>query len=522
MSFRAIIHRIFNRFTVVVILCFLQVLLFAQILLNWSNYYVFISEGFKVISILVVFYLIYKQENPSVKLAWIVPILLFPILGGISFILFGHATIPHKMKNNMLLTYDNAEKAHEGEWTDNIKSVDELCENDSATEDLLPADVRNECRYIERFGRTPVWTDTATKYFDDGIPYWDSLAADLENAKEFIFPEYFIIGKGVMWDRILEILKRKADEGLDVRVIYDDVGSVFVIPNHYERTLEAMGIKCVDFNRLVPFMHILMNNRDHRKIVVIDGRIGYTGGINLSDEYINVEPRFGYWKDAGIRIEGNAVWNFTVMFLQMWNTCRMTENDYKKFRRENEPLGTGGVVLPFGDTPLDDEPLGENIYLNMIASAQKYLYVFTPYLITDNELLTAFKCAAKRGVDVRIVTPGTPDKKIIYLQTQANYPTLIKAGVKIFQYNKGFIHSKCVLSDDTKAIVGTINFDYRSFVHHFEDGVYMYKTEVVDQLKKDMDKTFGESDLITMDYFAKKRFQKHILLPVIKLISPLL
>ena len=200
----------------------------------------------------------------------------------------------------------------------------------------------------------------------------------------------------------------------------------------------------------------------------------------------------------------------------------MTESDYSGFRRDNASMGQGGVVLPFGDTPLDDETLSENIFLNMIMSSQHYLYVFTPYLITDNEILTAFKCAAKRGVDVRIVTPGTPDKKIVYLQTQANYPTLIEAGVKILQYNRGFIHSKCILSDDHKGIVGTINFDYRSLVHHFEDGIYMYKTEAVSQLKEDMDRTFGESDLITMDYFAKKRFKKHILLPVIKLFSPLL
>lgn len=511
MSFRAVIHRIFNRFTIIVILCFLQVLLFAQILLHWSNFYVAISECFKLISILVVYYLIYKQENPSVKLAWIVPILLFPILGGITFILFGHTLIPNKMKMNMHLTEETVKKAYENDWRDDSDAFEDL-----------PSDVKNECRYIERFGTAPVWTDTSTRYFDDGMPYWESLVKDLENAKEFIFLEYFIIGKGVMWSRVLDVLKKKADEGLDIRVIYDDVGSVFVIPNHYERTLEKYGIKCVDFNRLVPFMHILMNNRDHRKIAVIDGRIGYTGGINLSDEYINKETRFGYWKDAGIRIEGNAVWNLTVMFLQMWNTCRMTESDYSRFRRDNAPSGQGGIVLPFGDTPLDNETLSENIFLNMIMSSQHYLYVFTPYLITDNEILTAFKCAAKRGVDVRIVTPGTPDKKIVYLQTQANYPTLIEAGVKIMQYNKGFIHSKCILSDDHKGIVGTINFDYRSLVHHFEDGIYMYKTEAVSQLKEDMDRTFGESDLITMDYFAKKRFKKHILLPVIKLFSPLL
>ena len=511
MNLRRLVHRIFNRFTVIVILVALQGFIFAQILLHWSNFYVQISEALKVISILAVYYLIYKQENPSIKLAWIVPILLFPIIGGVVFIAFGHVKIPRRMRSNMMLTSDAADKAH---WEDWKQEKDVMAD--------IPVKICNEVRYISRYDHTPCWDDTATEYFSDGIPYWESLLGDLERAEDFIFLEYFIIGAGEMWDRVLEILRRKADEGVDIRVIYDDVGSIFVLPNHYDRTLEKMGIRCVNFNKLVPLMHVLMNNRDHRKIAVIDGKTAYTGGINISDEYINKKERFGYWKDAGIRLEGDAVWNFTVMFLQMWNTCRMTESDFLHFKRSVLPHKGGGLVQPFGDSPLDDENLGETVYLNVINSSERYLYIFTPYLITDNEMLTALRCAAKRGVDVRIVTPGTPDKKIVYLQTQANYPSLINAGVKIMQYNRGFIHSKCMLSDDDTAVIGTINLDYRSLYHHFECGVFLYKTQAGVQLKADMENTFAQSDLITMQFFAKKRFRRHILLPFVKLFSPLL
>ena len=511
MNLRRLIHRIFNRFTVIVILVVLQEVFFAQILLHWSNFYVQISEALKVISILTVYYLIYKQENPSIKLAWIVPILLFPIIGGVVFIAFGHVKIPGKMRRNMMLTADSVDKAHWDDW----KQEREILKT-------VPQKIKNECSYISRYDHTPCWNDTKTLYFSDGIPYWESLLEDLEKAEDFIFLEYFIIGIGEMWDRVLDILKRKAAEGVDVRVIYDDVGSIFVLPNHYDRMLESIGIKCVNFNKLVPLMHVLMNNRDHRKIAVIDGTAAYTGGINISDEYINKNERFGYWKDAGIRLEGNAVWNFTVMFLQMWNTCRMTESDFLAFKR-GVPVYTGeGLVLPFGDSPLDNENIGETVYLNVINSAERYVYIFTPYLITDNEMLTALRCTAKRGVDVRIVTPGTPDKKIIYLQTQANYPTLINAGVKIMQYDRGFIHSKCMLSDDDTAVIGTINLDYRSLYHHFECGVFLYKTQAGVQLKSDMENTFAQSDLITMKFFAKKKFRRHILLPFVKLFSPLL
>ncbi|MDE5938341.1 MAG: cardiolipin synthase, partial [Lachnospiraceae bacterium] len=290
------------------------------------------------------------------------------------------------------------------------------------------------------------------------------------------------------------------------------------------RVIEKKGIKCVAFNRLVPFLSLVLNNRDHRKIVVIDGKAAYTGGINLSDEYINYEHPYGdHWKDTGIRIEGKAVWNFTVMFLQMWNMSRYTEEDYGRYYYPFEKMpGAEGYVQPYMDTPFDDETLGENVYLNMIGAAERYIWIYTPYLVTDNEMITALKLAAKRGVDVRIVTPGVPDKKFVYWLTQSNYQNLIGAGVRIFQYRPGFIHAKCVLSDDKSAAVGTINFDYRSFYHHFECGVYLYRAQAVEELKKDMEKTFGVCEEITMSWCQEKFVKTNVIGPLLKLLSPLM
>lgn len=278
------------------------------------------------------------------------------------------------------------------------------------------------------------------------------------------------------------------------------------------------------FNRLVPFLSLVLNNRDHRKIVVVDGKVAYTGGINLSDEYINYEHPYGdHWKDTGIRIEGKAVWNFTVMFLQMWNMSRYTEEDYSRYYCSFEKVpGAEGYVQPYMDTPFDDETLGENVYLNMIGDAKRYVWIYTPYLVTDNEMITALKLAAKRGVDVRIVTPGVPDKKFVYWLTQSNYQNLIGAGVRIFQYTPGFIHAKCVLVDDESATVGTVNFDYRSFYHHFECGVYLYRARAVEELKKDMVKTFGVCEEITLSWCRDKFVKTNVIGPLLKLFSPLM
>ncbi|MDE7232045.1 MAG: cardiolipin synthase, partial [Lachnospiraceae bacterium] len=462
------------------LLVLLQVGFVVVTLLQWGNYYLWFSFVLRFITIWAVIYIIWRPNNPAVKLAWVIPILMFPLFGGVMYLFFGHVVVPKKLRDSM----ERTDKLVKKSLVQEEEVLQALREEDQT--------VANQSNYIYDYATTPVWDGTDSVYFPDGQPYWESLLEDLEKAERFIFLEYFILAEGDMWNAVLTILERKAKEGVEVRLIYDDVGSVFLLPKNYDRSLEKRGIKCVAFNRLVPFLSLVLNSRDHRKIVVIDGKVGYTGGINMADEYINYKHPYGeHWKDAGIRIEGKAVWNFTVMFLQMWNMSRYTEEDYTRYYHAfPEKTPGAGYVQPYRDTPLDDEILGENVYLNMIGYAKRYVYIYTPYLVTDNEMVTALKLAAKRGVDVRIVTPGVPDKKFVYWLTQSNYQNLIEAGVRIYQYTPGFLHAKCVLADDETAVVGTINFDYRSFYHHFECGVFLYRAQAVEELKKDMEETF--------------------------------
>lgn len=501
-----------NRVVITAIIVLLQIGFFLLEILRWGSYYVGIAFALRFLSFCAVIYIIWRPNNPAVKLAWVVPILTFPLFGGVMYLFFGHVIVPKKLRDSVERTNVLVKRS----LAQDEAVYRRLEENNQA--------VANQSRYLVSYAATPVWDHTATTYYADGLPYWKTLLADLEKAEHFVFLEYFILAEGRMWNAVLEILERKVKEGVEVRLIYDDVGSVFLLPKNYQEIIEKKGIKCVAFNRLVPFMSLVLNNRDHRKIVVIDGKIGYTGGINLSDEYINYEhPHGDHWKDAGIRIEGEAVWNFTVMFLQMWNMSRYTEEDYGRYRHVfEEKLPENGYVQPYMDTPFDDEIVGENVYLNILGSARKYVYIYTPYLVTDNEMITAMKLAAKRGVDVRIVTPGVPDKKFVYWLTQSNYQNLIQAGVSIYQYTPGFIHSKCVLCDDELATVGTINFDYRSFYHHFECGVFLYQTDAVAALKKDMEDTFAVSERITLEWCKEKFVKTNIIGPVLKLFSPLL
>lgn len=509
---RKLLQRVLNRAVITALLVLLQVGLFLVTLLQWGNYYLWVAFLLRFITFWAVAYIIWRPNNPAVKLAWVIPILIFPLFGGVLYLFFGHVVVPRKLRDSMERTDKLVEKS--------------LVQEEEVLQALREEDltVANQSSYIYEYAATPVWDGTDSVYFPDGLLYWKSLLEDLEKAQHYIFLEYFILGEGEMWNAVLAILERKAQEGVEVRLIYDDVGSVFLLPKDYDKILEKTGIKCVAFNRLVPFLSLVLNNRDHRKIVVIDGEIAYTGGINMADEYINYKHPYGeHWKDAGIRIAGKAVWNFTVMFLQMWNMSRYTEEDYTRYYHAfpEKPSGAG-YVQPYRDTPLDDEILGENVYLNMIGYAKRYVYIYTPYLITDNEMVTALKLAAKRGVDVRIVTPGVPDKKFVYWLTQSNYQNLIEAGVRIYQYTPGFLHAKCVLADDETAAVGTINFDYRSFYHHFECGVFLYRAKAVEELKKDMEETFTISEEITLAWCKEKFVKTNIIGPLLKLLSPLL
>jgi len=351
--------------------------------------------------------------------------------------------------------------------------------------------------YIRRASSYHAYQNTATKYYALGEQMFEDMLTELEAANSFIFLEYFIISKSGMWDEIVEILFRKVKEGVDVRLIVDDLGSMMLFTGEYAAKLRAQGIKLIRFNPMRPFMLLFMNNRDHRKMMVIDGHTVFSGGANISDEYINRKQRFGVWKDTGLRLKGEAVWSYTLMFIEMWDTfCENSDRitDYLAYRCPPEASAeTDGLVLPFGDTPLDREQLGEAIYIDMINQAEQCVYIFTPYLIMSEYLTYALQTAAKRGVDVRIVTPGIPDKKTINRLTKANYRYLLKAGVKIYEYTPGFMHAKSFVCDDKIAVVGTINLDYRSLYLHFECGTLLYNSSVIKEIVKDAKDTIAVS-----------------------------
>jgi cardiolipin synthase len=379
--------------------------------------------------------------------------------------------------------------------------------------------------YIYNKAGYPVYQKTRTQYFRVGQELYKTLLQELNKAEHFIFLEYFIIDDGEMWQGILDILEEKARLGLDVRLIYDDWGCASTMPQEFQLSMQRRGIRCEIFNPLMPIASVLLNNRDHRKITVIDGSIAFTGGINLADEYINRKERFGYWKDTGIMLEGEAVWNFTVMFLQMWSVLAKEKVNYGKYRPHEwhqQEFEDDGFVQPYGDTPLDHETVGESVYLNIINRAKKYVYIFTPYLIIDNEMMTALCLAAKSGIDVRIVTPGIPDKKLVFLLTRSYYDTLLAAGVRIFEYKPGFLHAKSFVCDDRIATVGTINLDYRSLYLHFECGVWMYHSEAVMQIKEDALSILEECREVTEEDCRNKHALTRIGQSILRLFAPLL
>lgn len=513
-----IIKLLFSRLVIFGLILIVQVFWLFTILFRLSEYSAIISGLLGVLSILVTLYIVYKDENPAYKLAWIVPILMFPLFGGLLYLAMGNKR-PSKQKRREA---KNIQEHPQLQMTQSEEVLEQILKEDPH--------VYGQVKYIEEIAGFPMYESEYSKYYKIGEEYYEDLLVELEKAKHFIFMEYFIVADDDMFGRILEILERKAKEGLEVRFMYDDVGSISMQPFNFRKKIEKLGIQCIAFNPFVPFISVAMNNRDHRKITVIDGHTAFTGGINLADEYINATKKYGHWKDTGIRIRGEAVWNFTVMFLKMWNLNRPSDKEYSKFRpniyRHEMMLEPGeekdrGYVQPYSDTPLDGEITGENVYLNIINMATKYVYIYTPYLIIDHEMITALTLAAKRKVDVRIITPGIADKKTVYEVTRSYYSILLEAGVKIYEYTPGFLHAKCFVSDDNIATVGTINMDYRSLYLHFENAVFLYKTNTVMDVKKDFLETQEKSREIAYETTVKGRAFS-VYLAVLRLFAPLM
>lgn len=510
---KKIAHLVLGRFAIVALSIILQVVWMFLVLWRFSYQFTYVNLAVRGIAILAVLVIVNKWTNPANKLSWTFLILLSPILGLLIYVLFGRAGLTKRTRERM----DRVNKEVSAYLTADQEAEAELKKQD--------ASVYSQSKYIRDWAGFPVYRNTATRYYKCGEEMFPDMLAELKKAEHFIFLEYFIIEEGVMFQAITDILEQKVKEGVEVRLIYDDVGCISTLPPQYYKTLQKKGIKCAAFNPFRPVISVVMNNRDHRKIFVVDGKVGFTGGINLADEYINKVERFGYWKDTGIRIEGEGVWSLTTMFLEMWNYIVRSTEDYQMFMPsvyQTEPFTDDGYVQPYGDSPLDHENVGENIYLNIINKAVHYVYIFTPYLIIDHEMLTALCNAAKSGVDVRIVTPGIPDKKMVYLLTQSYYAPLIRAGVKIYQYTPGFIHAKCFVCDDDIAAVGSVNLDFRSLYLHFECGIWMYRSDAVMQVKEDCLETFTCSKEITLEFCRRRPLVIRMVQSILRLFAPLM
>lgn len=508
---KILFHRIIFLFVSILV----QLLVLIAIILKFNEYFVFFYGASILISMVAVLGIINNHINPAYKIAWIIPILLFPILGGAFYIFFGGKKLGKGARDKMISIENKTRKA--------------LVSQESVLEEIESQNkvAANQSRYLQDYGHFPPYRKTISKYFPSGELKFEKLKEELRKAEHYIFLEYFIIEEGEMWNSILDILIEKASEGVDVRVIYDDVGCLFTLPYGYDAKLEELGIKCCVFNPLIPILSPMINNRDHRKITIIDGHTGFTGGANLADEYINKVEKHGHWKDSAIMIKGEAVWSMTVMFLSMWDYLREIEENLEEFKYDNNLLeynskNTDGYIQPFADSPLDDETVGEIVYLNLINKARKYVYITTPYLIINNEMVTALSSAAKGGVDIRIITPHCADKWYVHAVTRSYYRILIKSGVKIYEYLPGFIHSKNYISDDDYGVVGTINMDYRSLYLHFECGVWMHNCSTIMEVKEDFLNTLKVCKEITMEDFEDIKWYRSLGSSVLRLFSPLM
>lgn len=453
--------------------------------------------------------IIASDDNPDYKVPWLLFVMIIPIAGFMLYFIFYSRKLSNKYVKRLKLLKAASYKKDDSRLFEYL-----------ASENLVAA---SQAKMLTNISESHLFTDTAQTYFPLGEDMHPRLLEDLSRAEKFIYMEYFIIEEGKFWNSILDILKEKASCGVDVKVVYDDIGCMMTLPGDYHKILKSYGINATPFSRLRGQADSEFNNRSHRKITVIDGKVGYTGGINLADEYINEIEKYGHWKDIGIRLEGEAVWELTRLFLIDYgiNVKKMPEIREDMFPAQN--ISEKGYIIPFGDGPhpLYDRRVGKSVIQNMLNSAVKYVYMTTPYLIIDNDLCQSIENAALRGVDVRITVPHIPDKKLIFGMTRSFYHRLMSAGVKIYEYGPGFIHAKGYLADDEYAMIGTINLDYRSLVHHFENGVWMYKCDVIKDLKSDIENTMSKSIRVTQTMLKTNIIQGFIR-AVVRIFAPML
>lgn len=510
-SKKGIIRMIFSRLGLIVLLLAIQIFVFVEMFLSFEEFLPHIYGGIVIFTLVSVIYLLNSKINPTAKITWLIIISVVPVFGALLLLFtqfeFGHRALKFVLTKRIDDTRNCLKQQPE---------TLEALKQESPETALL-------AHYLGRTGCFPVFDQTAVSYYPLGEEMFEELLRQLEQAKHFIFMEYFIVDEGLMWGKILEILVRKAREGVDVRVMYDGTCEFSTLPHDYPKRLRALGIQCRVFAPATPFVSTHYNYRDHRKILVIDGHTAFTGGVNLADEYINHIRKYGHWKDTAIMLKGKAVPSFTLMFLQMWGLNEKTVDFATALSYPAFPCPeAGGYVIPFGDVPLDGDKVGERVYMDILNQSKRYVHIMSPYLILDGEMETALKFAAERGVEVSLILPGIPDKKSPYALAKTHYASLMESGVKIYEYEPGFVHAKVFVSDDCKAVVGTINLDYRSLYHHFECAAYLYQTDCIPDVEQDFQNTLQQCRQVTKDSLRALPLHTKLLGRMLKAIAPLM
>ncbi len=510
---RKLCRIIFSRYTISALVIMLELTLIAFLGIRAYEYSIYALVLISIVDLVVIITLINRNANPEYKVSWLVVVMLLPPFGAVLYALFYSRRLSKSEveKMDMIredLTRDTAEETREVIYA--LEEMDSLAAGKART---VIADDPLAC----------IFTGTKSRFYSLGEDMFEDMLRDISEAEKYVFLEYFIIDEGKMWERLHTALLGKVKEGVEVRVLYDDIGSMKTLPQSFVRTLNSEGIECCRFGKVTPRISSVHNNRDHRKITVIDGRIAYTGGINIADEYINKIERFGHWKDGGVRLFGRAADGFLSLFVSLWDFSCTGKTDIDAYRCKDKFTSDGGFYLTFGTGPMPvyKRPVGKRTLLDIINQSERYVYITTPYLIIDYELTESLVAAARRGIDVRIITPGKADKRLVKVMTKSSYPYLIEAGVSIFEYTPGFIHEKTVVSDDKYALIGTINLDYRSLVHHFEDAVLIFGSETVLKVKEEYLKTVSVSERCAMGR-AKLTFKESIIRDLIRIFAPLL
>ncbi len=490
-----------------------QLLVLLLLLTYFSHEFLPIYYLMVGLSVIVCVGVINRDSDTSSKILWVFVIMALPFFGGMMYLLFGGRKIPKALKIQDRQAYAD----YNLYFNERNRKLQQADFEDPVLEKMTNMAWNN--------GKFALYKNSATTYYKTGEEQFEAIVQALKEAKHFIFIEMYILDHGYMLKTILDILEEKVAQGLDVRLIYDDFGSLLNIEHDFPEQMRAKGIQCYAFNPIKPQLAIQMNNRDHRKIIVVDGRVAFTGGSNIADEYINKVERFGHWKDMGMRVTGAAVEMFTISFIQLWNFCAPTNTPYEKFVLPPSAFAgdhSEGYVIPFSDSPTDENNTGKNMHLNMLATARKFCWISTPYLILDAEMESALILAVNNGVDVRLVVPGIPDKKTVYQVTKANYDHLLRKGVKIYEYTPGFIHGKVTLADDAQALVGTVNMDFRSYYYNYECGIWGYHTEMIPAIHEDFEQIFKDSREITVEDMQKVNPVVRYYRNFLKIFSPLM